>query len=346
MPNTKIDLQALEQLIRSKTIVPDNRRYWLIRTQGGSYYESFRENNFIAINYDEIKLSEIAKIKKNAKDEIEAITGIKDMVGRTYKDLQNGLIASQLHKFVYEVKKDDVVIILGYSSGEVSFGTVKQTPLLEVSQRELVATGCPYEKRKGIRWKQSQSRISLDPYLYKMLQAHQVINDISHYGDIIERTLGNFYVKNGEGNLILDVLTPSKINARDLFSTGHFLLEYSQDFFNAYGIALDVNEVQVKINVNSKGKIHFKAPNASTVWLIALLIVGIVGGGASVKTSFFEMDISTDGAVKKVIEYQNSAQDRDIKQKLVQNMDSLQIQPPDDAIKMLKQFSTNKDLPK
>lgn len=54
----------------------------------------------------------------------------------------------------------------------------------------------------------------------------------------------------------------------------------------------------------------------------------------------------TDGIIKKVIDYQNNKHDRNMVDTLSKSMDSLKVLPPTDALKVLKQFSTNKDLPK
>jgi 5'(3')-deoxyribonucleotidase len=59
-----------------------------------------------------------------------------------------------------------------------------------------------------------------------------------------------------------------------------------------------------------------------------------------------DFDLSTNGAIQKIIDYQNNAQDREIKEELIKSVDSLKVLPPEDALKVLKQFSTNKDNPK
>lgn len=33
-------------------IIPEDRRYWLVRTKGGEYYRDFFEGNYIAIGYN------------------------------------------------------------------------------------------------------------------------------------------------------------------------------------------------------------------------------------------------------------------------------------------------------
>ena len=332
---------------RANTISAD-RKYWLLRTQGGYYYESFRDYNYVAINYDEIKYSQIASIIKQSKDRLDSIYKTKELITRHYKEEQRpGFIANQILKFVEDIKKGDIVLIPSFNSHEVTFGTIRATPLIEVTQKELATTKCPYQKRKAVSWIKRELRTGLDPYLYRVLQAHQAINDIGGYAEIIERTLGNFFIKDGVGNLVLDVQTDEHITAIGLFTLGYNLLQYSNDFFEKNGLtSLDINKVDVKINLNSKGKIQLKSPEANTIWIIALIVVGLAGGGLKFDHPNFKFDLSTDGIIKKIIEYQNNQHDREISKKIIENLDSLKVKSPEDAIKLTKQFSTNKDLPK
>lgn len=183
--------------------------------------------------------------------------------------------------------------------------------------------------------------------MYRILQAHQAINDISHYADFIERTIGNFYIKDREANLVLEVNQEEDINARQLFGMGYYLLEYAQSFFDNHELGLTTDSVEVKINLNSKGKIQFKAPDSKTLWPIALLTKAVTGGGLKINVpNRFSFDLSTEGLIKKAIDYQNNKHDREIVDALISNMDSLKVQSPDDAVKLFQQFSTNKKLPK
>jgi restriction system protein len=191
--------------------------------------------------------------------------------------------------------------------------------------------------------KNSQEK-QLDPYLYKMLVSHQAITNANNYSQQIERTLSNFFIKNGEGNLILSVQKSSDIGAFPLFQTGYYLLNQLNNFAKENNIQIDLNSIDLKTYLNSPGKIHLKAPNASTVFLLAVLFIGLNGGGLKIES--LGLDLSTDGLLKKVIEYQNNNHDRETKEALLHNIQQLKIQNPDDAVKILQQLSDNKNLPK
>src|SRR5690606_16731750 len=107
---------------------------------------------------------------------------------------------------------------------------------------------------------------------------------------------------------------------------------------------IDLNSIDLKTYLNSPGKIHLKAPKASTVFLIAIMFIGLNGGGVTIES--WGLDLSTEGLIKKVIDYQNNKHDREQKDILIQNISELKIKNPDDAVKILQQLSSNKNLPK
>lgn len=339
-------LEEIDRIVSHIKVIPEQRNYWLIRTQSGQYYNSFRKNNFVAIEHEEISIYDLHQLNhKYKQDEDGLLDELRILAAKKYpKEKRPGLIANQLVKFVNGVKKGDIVIIPSYNSYHVSIGEVTNTALLEISNDLLKKTECPYKKRKSVKWIKDLSKENIDPYLYKMLQAHQAINNISNYGDIIERSYHNFYIKNNIANLVLEVDQHNNINAKDLFGLGFYLLDYAQNFFSQENLALSTEEIDVKINLNSRGKIHLKDVNARTLWLVALLVVGVNGGGLKLGNGW--LDLSTDGVIRKVIDYQNNAHDRKIVDSLTASMVSLKVKTPEDAVKVLQQFSANKNNPK
>ena len=55
------DKQLLESM--GIDIFSENRQYWLIRTQGGAYYNDFINENFVGIEWDEISDLEMINIR-------------------------------------------------------------------------------------------------------------------------------------------------------------------------------------------------------------------------------------------------------------------------------------------
>lgn len=341
-----IDIQSIEETLREIATIPDSRKYWLVRTLAGSYYNSFHEYGFIALGHNEMKTNIVEEFMVEAKNDNRlALERLKEYSYKLYQNTEEtrpGFVASQVFKFMYDIKKDDIVIIPSRSSEIVSIGYITDSRLLEVNRELIKKTECDMLKRKSVHWIKTMKRDDLDPYLYRVLQAHQAVNDITeYYGDIIERTLRNFYIKNGIANVILGVEQSQGINARDLFELGISLLDSAQDFINQNHLELNIYGTEVKINLNSKGKIQLINKVATAAFAIAVLVVAVAGGG--LKSKKFETDFSTDGLIQKIIDYQNASQDREVREKLIKSMDSLKVKSPDDAIKLLHELNVKKN---
>jgi hypothetical protein len=337
-------LESLDRHFENFDPIPETRKYWLIRTQGGKYFESFLSFNYVALGHNEISYSKIVEIKTHAgSKESIVIKQLKELCEEIYdEEARPGLIASQIYRFVFELKKGDIVIIPSENSEEIAIGKVTETPVLNINAFDLEKTECPFIKRKSVKWEIRQSRQELDPYLFRLLQAHQAINDISYLGDTVERTMGNFYIKGDYGNLVLNVAKNDGINAMDLFQMGYHLLKFSENYFKNNELPFDINDFEVKINLNSKGKIQFKSLNAKAIWLLAIIVIAINGGGLKFNANGINFDLSTDGLIKNIIEYKNSQHDRIMTDTIIKSIDSLKIQSPDDAVKVFQQFNTNK----
>lgn len=339
-------LSEIISLVDQSLTIPDARNYWLVRTLGGSLYDSFVKHGFIAMEYEEIGLSKIASLRKDSINDYDFINQLKDESARVYPDRENshGIIANQISKFVYDIKKDDIVIIPSSGGYALSFGVVTDSIIPELTDTQMAITGCTYTKRKKIRWIKEILKDKIDPYLWKMLGSRMALSSVSNYGSVIERSLNNFFVTTEEGHLVLNVKTQEQISAYELFETGFYLLKFAKDVYAGYGFELDVQSIDLKINLNSEGKMHFKAPHTRTVFLIAILVVAINGGG--LKIDKLGLDLSTDGFLKNLTEYQNNAHDREMKDSLQKNLKHLKIESPNDAVTLLQQLSDNKNKPK
>src|SRR5690625_1130125 len=117
-------------MIRQKHIdvlkIPDNTGYWLVRADGGKYYDDFLKSNFIAISDNEIKLSEIEKYDEYS---IAGITldHFKELYNHVHPEWNNQQIAhaaSRTYKFYSNIKKGDIVVVPSRRSSHLLLGMV------------------------------------------------------------------------------------------------------------------------------------------------------------------------------------------------------------------------------
>jgi restriction system protein len=354
--------QQLDQLIESFPKISNEKKYWLIRTQSGSLYETFRENHFVAIEHNEVPLSVIRGIEDEAKGDLILTQRlirefVKKLAGTSLTDdaIQSeeeilmvkrpGLKANQIFKFVYEVKKGDIVIIPSVNSDVISFGEVQESHIGEFSPEQLRKMDNEYILKKKVKWIHDVARSDVDPYLYKLFMAHQALNEVGKYADVIERSMSNFFILDDEAHLIIEVKTTDEIPAKHLFGLGYEILQLVDDFANFAGIDVSSDDLLTTVNINSPGKIDLKAKIKKTT-VVAGLIVFIAGGGLKTKT--WELaSPGIPGLIKAWDEYQTHSQEREMRMKMFeQYKDSLHVKDPEDLIKLLKQVSDNKDLSK
>lgn len=351
--------QQLDNLVDEVEKIPATKRYWVIRTQSGSLYETFRENGIVALEHTELPLSLLdGFIKEASGDEIKLRKLIRHRVIEEHqKKLPNNdsesldtrrssLIANQIFKFVFEIKKGDIVIIPSYNSDLVTFGEIQESFIGEFSTEELRRIDTDAVLKKRIKWVKDILRRDLDPFLYRMFTSHQALIDVGGYAEIIERSLRDFFILDDEAHLIINVQTEEEVSASDLFGLGSNLLYLIDKFAKDYNIDISSNDLQVSISLNSPGKIDLKS-KIKKVTLIAGLILVAFGGGY--KNEYIG-DLTTEGIpglIRAIDEFRDHEQQRDMRDKIFETYkDSLKIKDAEDMNKLIKQFSDNKDTPK
>lgn len=339
-----------------------NKRYWLIRTQGGELFDTFYENNFVGLDHQQISLKNLSLLRTRFIEDTKFHGAIKDAIidfytdnletgERTLSDRNITLISNQIYKFYRQVKKGDIVIIPSYSSTKVAFGEVLESNIAEFDDTELRQFDHSTQfLNKRVRWINEYDRSDLDPNIFKMFTAHQAINEVNKYAHVIERTLQDFFILDNKAHLIINVQQKSEINARGLFGLGHSFLDILDDVISYLQIeGVDTNDFQVEVNINSRGKIDLKSYSKKGT-VIALLTLGVFGGGFE----YGDFKIKTEGLVgfvqaigNAISDYRDRQQTRDMKAQIFNEYkQKLDVKKVDDMIKIMKQVDKNQDKPK
>ena len=347
--------QQIDLLVDSMVSIPTNKNYWLIRTQAGTLYDEFRSNDFVALEHFEVPLLFLNQIKdlssdqknENIKRYVKDYYQKKVAVSPTEELTQHktSLIASQIYRFVYELKKGDTVIIPSSNSDYISFGVVTES-FIAGANADLNSTILnQYTLKKRVRWIKEIARKDVEPYLFRIFTAHQAINDIGQYADIIERSVKDLYVLDDEAHLVINV-GADNISATNLFGLGCDILGLIDAVAKEFGLDVKSSDLEVAININSPGKIDLKSKIRKTT-IIAGIILFICGGGYEGHNG---TKISTPGLpaiVETIFNFIKTNKESALKEKIFeQYKDSLQVKQPEDMILLLKQVSDNKDLPK
>jgi hypothetical protein len=120
------------------------------------------------------------------------------------------------------------------------------------------------------------------------------------------------------------------------------MLKLTETFYIENGLEFDINDFDVKVNLNSKGKLKFIKKAGTGAFILAIIAVALNGGGGKFSYKDIEFELKTDGLIQKIIDYQNNKFDREMVREIKESMDSLQVVDPDDALELYRQFSVNK----
>lgn len=331
-----------EDILALVPTIPVIRSYWLVRTHGGEYFDDFLRGDYIAVGYDDVKLETLQRVSNTPS---QAVTALSAIVKDLYEDVnRTNYIASQLYKFHSEIKSGDMVMIPSHSSYHVYFGEVVDGITYEAVPSEGdEIDNCPFKKRKKVKWLKGVYREKLNPYLYKLLYSHHTITDADSYAQYIDQTVHSLFIKNNRAHLVLDVATQDAIKAKDLFSFGSTLFELVEAFGDQYGYDLDTDDILVRLNLQSPGKIELSGKQKSTLIMTGIIVLGLIGGGLKVEWGGFSFDLSTDGLFKRYLEFREQEHDMKIKDEIVKkHIEKFNVQNPYDLVNVLRQLSDNK----
>lgn len=320
---------TLDYFIKNIREIDSERRYWLVRTMGGSYYQNFVEMGYIAIGFNEITLSDLKQLPNDidiARDTLKPIIAQKlpNVTNQSY-------FGSQIVRFYKEIKVDDVVVVPDRLSHRVKFGIVKG----EVYEATIahIDGACQFTKRRKVEWFMERVRYALNPKLQLMLNTRHIITDIDDYANYIDSLANDFYLKDGETNMVLHINTEESVFANDFFVIKD-ILSLFDDFCHEYSIDCSSNDFAFKVQMQSKGNAQFSTKKIASATVLGLFIIGINGGGIRVKTGNVDLDVSTRGILEHISDYLDREKDRDIKDTIKAKIGKLELSKPEDLEKI------------
>lgn len=305
------------------------RKYWLVRTMGGSYYQNFVELGYIAIGFNEITLNDLGQLSDDiniARDALKSVIGkkIPGIINQSY-------FASQIIRFYKEIKVGDVVIVPDKLSHRVKFGVVTG----EAYEMAIVHIdgACQFTKRRKVTWFMERARYGLNPKLQLMLNTRHIITNIDDYANYIDSLANDFYVKDGETTMVLHIDTENDVCVNDFFVIKD-ILSLFDEFCNEYKIDCSSNDFIFKVQMQSKGSAIFSSKNIMSATILGLLIIGINGGGIKIDTEIVHVDVSTPGILEHLSDYLDRKNDRETKDTIRTKIGKLELSKPEDLEKV------------
>lgn len=313
------------------------RRYWLVRTDGGIHYEDFVINEYIAIGWDYISAEAFCT---KTESDIKSIITNQERAAPTHDeedDLQErGItgrvtaIYNKLNRFIREFSIGDIVIIPSRNTDRISIGLI--TGNVEENSNyasnyikenpETMLTLCPYAKRRKVKWLKGISKENIDVYLIKAFSSHHAISDISEYADYINRELYPIYTRNDAVHSVIRTGRNEGVTFGELKTLIDLLAETMDEVSTATNIHYDMDDVKVKLNINSPGIIEIISAVSSAGIFVAMAMMAWnhVRSGGKLKLNLkikdtleFSAETESLGIEGRKNEAQKIAAEREIK---------------------------------
>lgn len=267
------ELQQIFNLLNIEQI-PNERNYWLIRTESGKFYYDFLQNNYVAIGWDEF--SDIDTFRNTEEKKL------KEQIAKICKDEKKpGYIYNQIRRFMFDIKKGDMILIPSENSTQIAFGIVSDSFYVRDVNNSInnpKIPKCNFKKCIKVEWKSKIFKEKFDPYLRMLLFTHTTITDINNYKGYINRLLYSNYILDDMIHITFNVTTKKNINAIELVNFLNLVSKESIDVFNQVtGSNFSKDTIDVKLNVQSPGPIEFIGYAAGGMLAISIVNAFLFG---------------------------------------------------------------------
>lgn len=261
-------VKNIEEIIDYIPAIPEDTNYWLVRANGGQYYEDFLIGGFIAVNTEKVSLNMLSGSKNN----LVGITlqNYKDTFTKILNDNNKNNItnlANRTHKFTHKIKNNDIILVPGKKSNRFLIGIAGNIYNVEDpleldfdgnEKREL----CPYNIRREVQWLKTVTLEEMDDKLLWIRSAHQTILELKNSDIFIDPLIFPFYFKDKKFYANYSVTTKSDITV----STWK---KFQDTLDNNLGEAS--NNTILKQNVQSPGHFLTEVP-----WHLAIPVIKAV----------------------------------------------------------------------
>ncbi|WP_412468207.1 hypothetical protein [Pedobacter sp. KLB.chiD] len=257
----------LEDLINSVSKTDAEKDYWFVRTDNGIHFETYVQNNFIGIGWNEITLNDLrTKTPDEIKGKIADVYNID--IALTRGKGQVSAIFNKLKRF-QNLKKGDLIIIPSANSSRFAFGIIADQRIYVDADQHY---NCDYYKRRKVEWLDVKNVRDLDPIFYQVKNTRHAISSINDYDTFIDAVTDVVYKKDGFSYYVLDVNTHEDINIKPLVSLVENLQILLERINQEFVLNEDTNDSSIKLNLQSPGKIIIKLRSGTSLILLAVLL--------------------------------------------------------------------------
>lgn len=277
--------------------VSEGIHYWIIRTNGGDYYEDFTLHEYISISWDYVSLS-ILYTKDD--DEIKRLIEVYEKMSTTPEDSDDEsdgttkgkitAILNKINRFVFEIDKGDIILIPSKNSDRIAIaevvGDVYETENYVESYLQANPTTeiipCPYRKRRKIKILKTITKGQMDIYLARGFNSQYALSCMDEYAPYINRTIYGIYSRGDELHTTLHAGHPNGLTLKELVEFSTLLEKTASSIAQQCEIPFNPSQVEVKLNIHSPGLIELIGSLSGAGIVLSLLIFAVnnlINGG-------------------------------------------------------------------
>lgn len=322
---------SFEKQINNVRVIDEKRNYWMIRTFGGDLYETFYENDFVGIGFNNVPYKYIKDATKSEND----YNVLKIFIENNTKYIKGEATkwANQLIAFEHHIKIGDVILIPSRNSYKLAIGIVKSETFIK--EKQFISVGGASieipEKRKTIEWLKVKNKDDFQVEFKGLMSSHLAVTSANKFTEYIESGISSLFIKDEKIYLSIKVNQDEDINA---FALNNFLTDFNY-FYNEFCLEngeTNTEELFIKIKLQSKGKLLLKGLGVGGMIGVACLITLCSNNNVEMNTGKNGITLkgSSDGLLPTISNFLDANQERKFRQKRFEDsMNKLKIQVTD-----------------
>ncbi|EOE0524291.1 hypothetical protein ACJ8VI_002803 [Providencia stuartii] len=194
--------------------VPSNRKFWVVRSDGGAYYNHFLANSLVAIGHlDNMDYSQSALINSEENQRL-LIEYRRSLIENNEQPASASNKAGQVFRFINEMSIGDYIITL--SSNRIVVGTITSQPYKSIDNVTILnddgstnETLMHYSLRRDVIWGRSQDRSELPLAINNSFRANQTVFSANEHWKELNHWMSVAFISDD------DAYISSRIEQRD-----------------------------------------------------------------------------------------------------------------------------------
>lgn len=204
--------------------IPENTRFWMIRTQNGYFYNEFVTRKFVAIAWNNI--NESTDLSDQSKEYL------KDEIVMKFPEISRpSTVINKCNNFIREVKEGDILVIPSKGSKYITFAIageyfedetktvdLEKTIIYRIKNKDVDINdvSCPYKKRRKITLLRTIKSEDINISLFHAISNYHGISNLDAYAFHILNELYNSYIFQNCAVLVYNIRKTTPIKPREL----------------------------------------------------------------------------------------------------------------------------------